>query len=207
MAATPHLDNPGDREEIRSDRRDQRLRVLRSAIETAARSHHGSWPQARVAINVSPRQLFDHRFVDYLLELLQVYRLPSRCIEIELTESVLQTGAATIDTLKRLRAHGVAIALDDFGTGYSSLYSLERLPLTRIKLDRSLVAGIDTSARSAAIARAIIDMCQGLGLEITAEGVETEQFSMLLMHRAMCLQGYLLARPCLQRSCCRCSRA
>jgi diguanylate cyclase (GGDEF)-like protein len=170
--------------------------VLRSAIETAARWHHGSWPQARVAINVSPRQLFDHRFVDYLLELLQVYRLPSRCIEIELTESVLQTGAATIDTLKRLRAHGVAIALDDFGTGYSSLSSLERLPLTRIKLDRSLVAGIDTSARSAAIARAIIDMCQGLGLEITAEGVErSEQFSMLLMHRAMCLQGYLLARP------------
>jgi diguanylate cyclase (GGDEF)-like protein len=162
--------------------------VLRSAIETAAHWHHGAWPQARVAINVSPRQR--------LRGLLQEYRLPARCIEIELTETVLQTGAATIETLKCLRAHGVAIALDDFGTGYSSLASLEQLPLTRIKLDRSLIAGIDSSPRSAAIARAIIGLCQGLGLEVTAEGVERrEQFALLLGHRAMYLQGYLLAHP------------
>jgi diguanylate cyclase (GGDEF)-like protein len=170
--------------------------VLRSAIETAAHWHHGAWPQARVAINVSPRQLIDQRFVERLRELLQEYRLPPRCIEIELTETVLQTGAATIETLKCLRAHGVAIALDDFGTGYSSLASLEQLPLTRIKLDRSLIAGIDSSPRSAAIARAIIGLCQGLGLEVTAEGVERrEQFALLLGHRAMYLQGYLLAHP------------
>jgi diguanylate cyclase (GGDEF)-like protein len=170
--------------------------VLRSAIETAAHWHHGSWPAARVAINVSPRQLIDQRFVDRLRGLLQEYRLPARCIEIELTETVLQTGPATIETLKCLRAHGVAIALDDFGTGYSSLASLEQLPLTRIKLDRSLVAGIDTSPRSAAIARAIIGLCQGLGLEVTAEGVERpEQFALLLGHRAMYLQGYLLSPP------------
>jgi EAL domain-containing protein (putative c-di-GMP-specific phosphodiesterase class I) len=170
--------------------------VLRSAIEAASHWHHGAWPEARVAINVSPRDLLDNRFVDRLSELLQEYRLPPRCIEIELTESVLQTGAATISALKRLRAHGVAIALDDFGTGYSSLASLEQLPLTRIKLDRSLIAGIDTNPRSAAIARAIIGMCQGLGLEITAEGVErTEQFAMLVGQPGMYLQGYLLARP------------
>ena len=170
--------------------------VLRSAIEAASHWHHGAWPEARVAINVSPRDLLDNRFVDRLAELLQEYRLPARCIEIELTESVLQTGAATISALKRLRAHGVAIALDDFGTGYSSLASLEQLPLTRIKLDRSLIAGIDTNPRSAAIARAIIGMCQGLGLEITAEGVErTEQFAMLVGQPGMYLQGYLLASP------------
>jgi len=170
--------------------------VLRSAIEAASRWHHGAWPAARVAINVSPRQLLDNRFVDRLCELLREYRLPARCIEIELTESVLQTGAATIDALKCLRTHGVAIALDDFGTGYSSLASLEQLPLTRIKLDRSLIAGIDTNPRSAAIARAIIGMCQGLGLEITAEGVErSEQFALLLGHAGMYLQGYLLSQP------------
>ena len=170
--------------------------VMRSAIETASHWHHGGWPEARVAINVSPRQLIDQRFVERLRELLRAYRLPSRCIEIELTESVLQTGAATIETLKCLRAHGVAIALDDFGTGYSSLASLEQLPLTRIKLDRSLIAGIDTSPRSAAIARAIIGLCHGLGLEVTAEGVERrEQFALLMGHRAMYLQGYLLAHP------------
>jgi len=170
--------------------------VVRTAIETASHWHHGAWPEARVAINISPRELFDNRFVDRLCELLQQHRLPARCIEIELTESVLQTGAATIDALKRLRAHGVAIALDDFGTGYSSLASLEQLPLSRVKLDRSLIAGIDTNPRSAAIARAIIGMCKGLGLEITAEGVERpEQFALLLGYPGMYLQGYLLAHP------------
>jgi diguanylate cyclase (GGDEF)-like protein len=168
--------------------------VVRSAIEAAAHWHHGAWPDARVAINVSPRQLFDHHFVDRLQELLDQYRLPATCIEIELTESVLQTGPTTIEALRRLRAKGIAIALDDFGTGYSSLSSLEQLPLTRIKLDRSLIAGIDTSARSAAITRAMIGMCQGLGLEITAEGVERpEQFHLLLGNRGMYLQGYLFS--------------
>jgi diguanylate cyclase (GGDEF)-like protein len=170
--------------------------VLQSAIEAAAHWHHGAWPEVRVAINVTPRQLIDVGFFDRLHDLLHLHRLPSRCIEIELTESVLQTGPATIEALKRLRAHGVAIALDDFGTGYSSLASLEQLPLSRIKLDRSLIAGIDNSPRSAAIAHAIIAMCQGLGLEITAEGIERpEQFAMLLKHRGMYLQGYLLAHP------------
>lgn len=170
--------------------------VLRSAIEAAAHWHFGAWPDVCVAINVSPRQLIDAGFVDRVCELLQRHRLPTRCIEIELTESVLQTGPVTMDALRRLRAHGVAISLDDFGTGYSSLASLEQLPLTRIKLDRSLIAGIDQSSRAAAIANAIIGMCQGLGLDITAEGVERpEQFSMLVGERGMYLQGYLLARP------------
>jgi EAL domain-containing protein (putative c-di-GMP-specific phosphodiesterase class I) len=170
--------------------------VLRTAIEAAAQWHHNAWPDARVAINVSPRQLLDNRFVDRLRDLLREHRLPARCIEIELTESVLQTGATTIQALHSLRAEGVAIALDDFGTGYSSFASLELLPLTRIKLDRGLIAGIDTSPRSAAIARAIIGMCQGLGLEITAEGIERpEQFAPLLGHSRMFLQGYLLSRP------------
>lgn len=170
--------------------------VLRSAIEAAAHWHHGAWPEVRVAINVSPRQFMDAGFIDRLQSLLRTHRLPPQCIEIELTESVLQTGPSTIDGLKRLRAHGVAIALDDFGTGYSSLASLVQLPLTRIKLDRSLVAEIDISPRSAAMAHAIIAMCQGLGLEITAEGIERpEQFAMLMRHRGMYLQGYLLAHP------------
>ncbi|MFI4889277.1 MAG: putative bifunctional diguanylate cyclase/phosphodiesterase [Steroidobacterales bacterium] len=170
--------------------------VLRSAIEAASQWHHGAWPEARVAINVMPRQLLDPGFVNRLLGLLRTHRLPARCIELELTESVLQTGQATIEALKCLRTHGVAIALDDFGTGYSSLASLEELPLSRIKLDRTLVAGIDNSPRAAAIAQAIIGLCQGLNLEITAEGVERPaQFAMLLRHRGMYLQGYLLAHP------------
>jgi diguanylate cyclase (GGDEF)-like protein len=170
--------------------------VLRTCVETAARWHHGAWPQARVAINLSSRQLLDGRFVDRVMELLREHRLPARCIEIELTENVLQTGVATVEVLRQLRAHGVAVALDDFGTGYSSLASLEQLPLTRVKLDRTLIASIHTSARSAAIARAIIGLCHSIGLEVTAEGVECpEQLALLTDLTPIYLQGYLLARP------------
>jgi diguanylate cyclase (GGDEF)-like protein len=170
--------------------------VLRTAISTAARWHRGEWPHARVAINVSARQFLDYRFVGRLEELLREYQLPADCLELELTESVLQTGSHTIETLEQLRAVGVSIALDDFGTGYSSLASLQQLPLTRVKLDRSLIVGVDESARSGSIARATIALCRGLNLEVTAEGVErVEQLAMLLPHRAISLQGYLFARP------------
>ena len=138
----------------------------------------------------------EYRFAGRVEELLREYELPARCLEVELTESLLQTGAHTIKTLDQLRALGVAVALDDFGTGYSSLASLQQLPLTRVKLDRSLIAGVDDNARSASIARATIALCRGLGLEVTAEGVERlEQLAMLLPHRAISLQGYLFARP------------
>jgi diguanylate cyclase (GGDEF)-like protein len=170
--------------------------VLRTAISTAARWYRDGWPGARVAINVSPRQFLDYRFVGRLEELLREHELPAPCLEIELTESVLQTGAHTIKALDQLRALGVSIALDDFGTGYSSLSSLQQLPLTRVKLDRSLIAGIDDSARAASIARATIALCRGLGLEVTAEGVERlEQLAVLLPQRAISLQGYLFSRP------------
>ncbi len=170
--------------------------VLRAAAQDASRWYHGGWPEVRVAINISPRQLLDQRFVQQILALLAEFRLPATCIEIELTEMVLQTGSATIAALRVLQSHGFGIALDDFGTGYSSLSSMEQLPLSRIKLDRSLVAGIDTSTRSAAIARAIIDLCGALGLQVTAEGIERpQQFAWLLGYRDLLLQGYLLCEP------------
>ena len=170
--------------------------VIRRAIETVAHWRQGAWPSARVAINVSSRQLFDNSFVEQVQALLEEYKLPPGCIEIELTENVLQTGSATIASLHRLHALGIGIALDDFGTGFSSLASLEQLPLSRIKLDRSLIASIDTSGRSAAIARAIIHLCQGLGLLVTAEGVERpEQLAPLVGYPGLHAQGYLLAHP------------
>jgi diguanylate cyclase (GGDEF)-like protein len=170
--------------------------VLRTAIEAASRWYHGAWPEARVAINLSSRQLLDRRFVKHVTALLREHRLPAQCIEIELTENVLQTGAATVDVLRELRSLGVAIALDDFGTGYSSLASLENLPLTRVKLDRTLISSIHTSARSAAIARAIVGLCHDIGLEVTAEGIESpEQMALLKELTPIYLQGYLLARP------------
>jgi predicted signal transduction protein with EAL and GGDEF domain len=86
--------------------------------------------------------------------------------------------------------------LDDFGTGYSSLTSLEQLPLDRIKVDRSLIMGVDTNARSAAIVRSIVGLSRSLGLRVTAEGVERlEQLAFLLAFRGIDVQGYLIARP------------
>jgi len=170
--------------------------VMRTAIAKAAEWHRGPWPDVRIAVNVSPRQLLDGRFVARVASLLREQALPPSCLEIELTESVLQTGPATVEALRQLRALGVSIALDDFGTGYSSLASLEQLPLTRVKLDRSLVDTIDTSERSFAIAHAIIELCRGLGLAITAEGIERPtQFALLARERDVTLQGYLFSRP------------
>jgi diguanylate cyclase (GGDEF)-like protein len=169
--------------------------VLRRAVETAARWHHGGWRQARVAINVSSRQLIDSHFVERVAALLREYSLPPRCIEIELTETVLQTGTGTIEALRQLRAHGISIALDDFGTGYSSIASLQTLPLTRIKLDRSLIDEIDTSSRSLAIARSIVSLGRSLGLQITAEGIERSTQLDLLREGNMCVQGHLFSHP------------
>jgi diguanylate cyclase (GGDEF)-like protein len=170
--------------------------VLRRAIEIAANWQRASWPEVKVAINVSPRQLLSASFVDRVQRLLQEFELPARCIELELTESVLQTGAATVESLRQLRSLDIAIALDDFGTGYSSFASLEQLPLSRIKLDRALIAGIDTQPRSAAIAMALILLCEDLGIDVTAEGVERNtQFSCLAANPALYLQGYLISPP------------
>ena len=170
--------------------------VIHSTVEHAARWRAAAWPPVRVAVNVSALQLLDSRFVQSLAGALDRHHLPAQWIEVELTENVLQTGRHTTEALGMLRELGVGVALDDFGTGYSSLVSLEQLPLTRVKLDRSLIATIDSSARSQAITRAIIALCQSLGLEVTAEGVERhEQLAWLLGYPAMHLQGYLLSAP------------
>jgi diguanylate cyclase (GGDEF)-like protein len=170
--------------------------VLKTAVQCAAEWHHGAWPNARVAVNIAPRQILDKRFTDRLLNLLEQFRLPPRCIELELTESALQTGSGTIAALRNLQSRGIGIALDDFGTGYSSLTSLEQLPLSRIKLDRSLIVNVETSPRAAAIAKAILELCAGLQLEVTVEGVErAQQFAWLLGQRSVYLQGYLVSEP------------
>jgi diguanylate cyclase (GGDEF)-like protein len=170
--------------------------VIQSTVEHAARWREAAWPQVRVAVNVSALQLLDSRFVKRLQKALHRHRLPAECIEVELTENVLQTGRDTTEALAMLRELGVGVALDDFGTGYSSLVSLQQLPLSRVKLDRSLIATIDSSARSQAVTRAIIALCQSLELEVTAEGVERiEQLAWLLGYPAMHLQGFLLSPP------------
>jgi diguanylate cyclase (GGDEF)-like protein len=169
--------------------------VLRTATEDVARWRQQGWHHACVGINVSPMQFLESAFVEQVSAALAAAALPASALELELTETVFQTGAPTIDALRRLRELGVAIALDDFGSGYSSLTSLEQLPITRVKLDRTLIESVDTNPRSAAIARSIITLCHGLGLEVMAEGVERpEQLAVLTQYGPIGVQGYLLAQ-------------
>src|SRR5579872_4019224 len=170
--------------------------VLRSATSTVAAWRAQGWHRACVSINVSPPQFFESDFVDHIMRALEVTGLPASALELELTETVFQTGPTTIDSLRRLRELGVSIALDDFGIGYSSLTSLEQLPITRVKLDRMLVEGVDSNPRSAAIVRSIIALCHGLGLQVIAEGVERPAQLEFLSHCGpVGVQGYLLAYP------------
>lgn len=170
--------------------------VLRSATSTAAGWRAQGWQRASVAVNVSPPQFFESDFVEQVARTLEATGLPPSALELEITETVVQTGSATVESLHRLRALGVSIALDDFGMGYSSLTSLEQLPITRVKLDRLLVAGVDTNPRSAAIVRSIVALCHGLGLQVVAEGVErAAQLEFLAQCGPLGVQGYLLAQP------------
>jgi diguanylate cyclase (GGDEF)-like protein len=170
--------------------------ILHTAAAAAAAWRAAGWHRASVAINVSPQQFFESDFVEHVARTLQETGLPPSALELEITETVFQTGPATVESLRRLRALGVAVALDDFGIGYSSLTSLEQLPITRVKLDRLLVAGVDTNPRSAAIVRSIVALCHGLGLQVVAEGVErAAQLEFLAGCGPIGVQGYLLAHP------------
>ena len=125
-------------------------------------------------------------------------RLPPSRLELEITEGILlHDTAATLVTLDRLRTLGVGIALDDFGTGYSSLSYLRRFPFSKLKVDRSFIAGITTDPGAAAIVQAVVSLGRSLAIRVTAEGVETEEQASLL--RAIgCeeAQGYLFGHPC-----------
>jgi len=170
--------------------------VLHRAIDAVRQLRNESWPQARVAINVSPQQFLTGRFVECVDRALHAARMPAECLEIELTETTLQTGRLAIDALHELRRMGVAVALDDFGAGYSSLKSIDELPLTRVKLDRSLMKDVDSNARARAIAHSVTRLCHTLGLTVTAEGIERPaQLEFVANCGDVHLQGYLIASP------------
>ena len=170
--------------------------VLERGADAVRQWRAAGWKDARVAINVSAQQFVAGDFLGAIERLLRRHDLPPECLELELTENMLQTGAITVETLHGLQLLGVATALDDFGTGYSSLTSLEQLPLSRVKLDRSVVAEVDWNPRAASIARSIIALCRGLGLQVTVEGVERpSQLDFLVGCGDVSVQGYLIAHP------------
>jgi EAL domain-containing protein (putative c-di-GMP-specific phosphodiesterase class I) len=150
----------------------------------------------RIAVNVSPIQLRQRDFVDFVRQVFIDYG-PDIGIDIEITESmVMQDIGHSTEILRALRDAGAKIAMDDFGTGYSSLSYLARLPIDALKIDRSFVRTITENQDDAAIASAIISMAQALGLTTVAEGVETQpQCDLLRTLGCDQIQGYLISRP------------
>jgi diguanylate cyclase (GGDEF)-like protein len=149
----------------------------------------------QIAVNVSARQLREPTFLADVVRILEETRLPPSRLELELTESLLMEdveGAVTF--MKAVQAIGVRISIDDFGTGYSSLAYLQKFPLNRLKIDRSFVQHLPSSGD--AIVKAIIGLAHSFGLDVVAEGVETEpQASWLRAAGCDVLQGFLYARP------------
>lgn len=167
--------------------------VLRTACATAA-----SWPDVTVAVNLSPVQFRSRGLVAMVTSALAEAGLPPQRLELEVTETaLLDDSEATIEILHQLRALGVRVSLDDFGVGYSSLSYLRKFPFDRIKIDRSFVGTLGESPESVAIVRTIASLGSVLGVETTAEGVETvEQLDFVRACGCTAVQGYYFGKPC-----------
>ncbi|MCF8199303.1 MAG: PAS domain S-box protein [Sulfuritalea sp.] len=150
-----------------------------------------------LAVNVSARQFRHPEFVDQVLSTVDGMKADPTRLKIELTESLLLDNVEEIIArMTALKARGIRFSLDDFGTGYSSLAYLKRLPLDQLKIDQSFVRDILSDPNDASIARTIVALANGMGLEVIAEGVETEaQRFFLASHGCNAYQGYLFSRP------------
>ncbi len=151
--------------------------IGRAVLQEACRQGR-AWLDAglhleRIAVNVSARQLQREGFVNAVRQALLQHAFPADRLELELTESALQTVDSGQRLLGELRRLGVKLAIDDFGTGFSSLSMLKYFPLDRLKIDRSFIRDLETDANDQAITRAIVALARALGLALTAEGVES----------------------------------
>ncbi len=149
-----------------------------------------------IAFNISALSLEQLDFPDLVERMCRALDVPTDRLVLELTEGATQPLIKLMDTLTRFRIKGIGLAIDDFGTGYSTLMQLRQLPFTEVKIDRFFVDDATTSDESRLIVKSIIDLAHGLGLSVTAEGIETAD-QLLLLRELGCdvAQGYLIATP------------
>lgn len=167
--------------------------VLREACHLAK-----AWPKhIRVAVNISPVQFRSNRLNSVILQALTTSGLEPNRLELEITESLFINDIQnTLESLHSLRSMGVRVALDDFGTGYSSLSYLRSFPFDKIKIDRSFIVDLLAQEGATAIIRSITSLAEALGMETTAEGVETiDQLDILREHGCNQIQGYYFSKP------------
>ena len=171
--------------------------VLRKACHQAKNWRDQDTPLSRMAVNVSVMQLLHKSFSSLVVTILAETGLEPHVLELELTESALISDEDNIlAVLLFLKQTGIQLAIDDFGTSYSSLSRLKNFPIDCLKIDQSFVCDIEQDSANAAIVAAVIAMAEGMGMNIIAEGVETEgQLAFLKEKRCTEAQGYLFCKP------------
>ncbi|QDH22133.1 EAL domain-containing protein [Saccharibacillus brassicae] len=170
--------------------------VLREACRQAKNWHDEGRPKVPISVNLSTQQ-FHQPDLEFEVERILVETgLEPKYLELEITESMMMDASASIEIMKRLNGLGIRLSLDDFGTGYSSLSYLSVLPISRLKIDRSFVMRLEESGSEQAIVKTIIAMAYSLGMDVIAEGIETEgQLDILTDQRCLEFQGYYFSRP------------
>ena len=171
--------------------------VLETACAQAKEWQSAGYPRISVAVNLSPRQFQLQSVADVVAAVLRRTGLDPKLLELELTESLaLQGDESAYRSIEELKEMGVGCAVDDFGVGYSNFGYLDSLPIDKIKIDKGFVSKINTTTDKPALVVGIIALGRGLGLDVVAEGVETqEQLEFLAEHGCHQIQGFLFSRP------------
>lgn len=171
--------------------------VLRKACDQASQWMPHLPDSFTISVNISGKHLQDRNLPEFVADLLAATGVPARLLELELTERVfIEDRESAHEVLSRIRQLGVRIALDDFGTGYSSLGSIADLEIDRIKIDQTFIANVCDSSRKRGVVHSILAMCDALGMETVAEGIETaNQFDFLIDNGCTYAQGFFLAEP------------
>ncbi|WP_294963731.1 EAL domain-containing protein [Sulfurimonas sp.] len=171
--------------------------VMKKALTQFKKWNEAGLNPGKLALNLAIKQLEEDDFVEFVENILDYEDCSYNNIEFELTETqIMSNPESSIETLQKISNMGISIAIDDFGRGYSSLAYLKRLPINKLKIDRSFIKDLPLDTEDAAITKTIISLCDSLNLKVIAEGVESnEQRNFILENGCRFIQGYLYSHP------------
>jgi diguanylate cyclase len=171
--------------------------VLEEACQGVARWYKKYNRRVTVAVNITAVEFQDPKLIENIQALLYKYQIPPRCLDLEITENVVITEMKTaMNTIVTLQNMGIKVSIDDFGTGYSSLAYLRKLPIDKIKIDKSFIEEVESNDSDFTIVKSMVELSHGLGKRVLAEGVETEE-QLRLLRNIGCdaVQGYYVSKP------------
>jgi len=171
--------------------------VMKKALEQLMQWKKEKLSPGKLSLNLTIKQIEENDFIDFLKSMLLKFQIMPYEIEFEVTETqIMNNPHASIKVLEEISRLGISISIDDFGTGYSSLAYLKKLPIQKLKIDKSFVDNLPKDTEDAAIVKTIIELCKSLSLDVIAEGVESkEQKDFLLKNHCPFIQGYFYAKP------------